>query len=113
MVSHWSLNDNKSPQVSRTLLSILADLNNGWSPPVLLFPSPLVTVLRAPITIGITIIFMFHIFFISQERFRLLSFFSLSFNFTQWSAGTAKSSILQVLFALLTIPRSGRLAEIR
>ena len=28
MVSHWSLRDNKSPQVSRTLLSILADLNN-------------------------------------------------------------------------------------
>ena len=29
MVSHWSLSDKKSPQVSRTLLSILADLSNG------------------------------------------------------------------------------------
>ena len=28
MVSHWGLSDNKSPQVSRTLLSILTDLNN-------------------------------------------------------------------------------------
>ena len=40
---HWSLSDSKSPQVSRTLLNILAVLNNvvvGWSPLVLLFPSP-------------------------------------------------------------------------
>ena len=29
MVSHWSLSDDKSTQVSRTLLSILADLNNA------------------------------------------------------------------------------------
>ena len=29
MVFHWSLSDSKSPQVSRTLLSILADLNNA------------------------------------------------------------------------------------
>ena len=32
MVSQWSLGDIKSPQVSRTLLSILADLNNAVSP---------------------------------------------------------------------------------
>ena len=29
MVSHWSFSDSKSPQVSRTLLSIQADLNNA------------------------------------------------------------------------------------
>ena len=28
MVSHWRLRDSKSPQICRTLLSILADLNN-------------------------------------------------------------------------------------
>ena len=28
MVFHWGLSDSKSPQVSRTFLSILADLNN-------------------------------------------------------------------------------------
>ena len=28
MVSNWSLSDSKYPQVSRTLLSILTDLNN-------------------------------------------------------------------------------------
>ena len=29
MVSHWSLSDSKSAQISRTLLRILADLNDG------------------------------------------------------------------------------------
>ena len=29
MVFHWRLRNNKSPQVSRTLLSILVDLNNS------------------------------------------------------------------------------------
>ena len=29
MVFHWSLSDNKSPQVSRNLLGILADFNNA------------------------------------------------------------------------------------
>ena len=28
MVFHWNLRNSESPQVSRTLLSILADLNN-------------------------------------------------------------------------------------
>ena len=27
VVSHWSVSNSKSPQVSRTLISILADLN--------------------------------------------------------------------------------------
>ena len=39
--------------------------------------------------------------------------FSFSFSFTLRSAGTAKPTIRQVLFFLLTIARSGRLAEIR
>ena len=40
MVFHWSLRDNKSPRVSRTLLRILADLNDavfGLSPVVFWF----------------------------------------------------------------------------
>ena len=61
MVFHWSLSDSKSPQVSRTLRSILADLNNAvvWivytRPPTpkssSSFSNPLVTVPNAPITI--------------------------------------------------------------
>ena len=85
MVFHWSLSDHKSPQVSRTLLSILAVLNNvvvwmvSTHPP----PSkssrplnnPLVTLPKAPITIGIIVTFMFHKFSNSLERSRYLSFF--------------------------------------
>ena len=73
MVFHWSLSDSKSPQVSRTLLSIIAVLHNGvvWvvftrPPPSKSsspFNNPLVTVPKAPITIGIIVTFMFQSFF--------------------------------------------------
>ena len=69
----WSLSDNKSPQVSRTHLSILAVSNNAvvWmvstlsptSKSSMLFNNALVTVPKAPITIGIIVTFMFHDFF--------------------------------------------------
>ena len=41
---------------------------------------------------------MFYSFFNSLARSRYLSFFSHSFSYILWSAGTAKSTILQVLF---------------
>ena len=73
MVFHSSLRDSKTPQVPRTLLSILADLNNVlvWmvsNRPVISKSSsfcinPLVTVKRAPITIGMIVTFMFHSLF--------------------------------------------------
>ena len=100
MVFHWSLSDSKSSQVSRTLSSILAVLNNVvvWMvsirPPTSKFSSPfrnpLVTVPKAPITIGIIVTFMFYSFFNFLARSRYLSFFSHSFSFILWSAGTAK-----------------------
>ena len=108
MVFHWRLSDSKSPQVSRTLLSILAVLNNAFvwmvstCPPTSKSSSPfsnsLVTVPNAPITIGIIVTRMFHSFFNSLARSWYLSFFSHSFNCILWSAGSAKSTILQVLF---------------
>ena len=127
MVFHWSLSDGKFPRVSRILLSILADRNNdvGWmvsTHPLISNSSspctnPLVTVQSVPITIGITVTFVFHSLFSFLARSRYLSFFLLSFNFTRWSAGTAKSTIRQVLsfllLLLLTIIRFGRLAKIR
>ena len=121
MVFHWSLSDSKPPQVSRTLLGILAVLNNAvvWmvsTPPTSKssspFSNPLVTVPNAPITIGIIVTCMFHSFFNSLARSRYLSYFSHSFSFILWSAGTAKLIILQVLFFLLTIIRSSLLVEI-
>ena len=118
------LSDSKSPQVSSTLLSILAVFNNAvvWmvftrsptfksSRP---FSNPLVTVPKVPITIGIIVTFMIHSFFNSLARSRYLSLFSHSFSFILWSARTAKSTILQILFFfLLIIIRSGLRAEIR
>ena len=122
MVFRWSLSDSKSPQVSRTRLSVLAVLINAvvWivstRPPTSKSPRPfnnhLVTVPNAPITIGTIVTFMFHSFFYSLARSRYLSFFSLSFRFILWSAGTAKSKILQILFLLLIITKSGLLAGI-
>ena len=120
MVFHWSLSDSKSPRVSRTRLRILAVLSNAvvWvvstRPPTFKsswpFNNPLVMVPNAPITIGTIVTFMFHNFFNSLARSRILSFFSLSFRFILWSAGTANSTILQILFFLLIIIRSGLLA---
>ena len=91
MVFHWSLSDSKYPQVSRTLLSILAVFNNAvvWivstrsptSKSSRPFNNPLVTVPKAPITIGIIVTFMFHSFFNSLARSRYLSLFSHSFSF--------------------------------
>ena len=111
MVFHWSLSDSKSPQVSRTRLRILAVLSNAvvWivsNPPPTSkssrpFNNPLVIVPNAPITISTIVIFMFHSFFNSLARSRCLSFFSLSFRFILWFAGTAKSTILQILFFFL------------
>ena len=124
MVFHWSLSDSKSPQVSRTLLLILAVLNNAvvWMvstrPPTSKYSSPfsnlLVTVPNALITIGIIVTCMFHSFF---------------FSFPWQCPGTYRSfHILSVLFCgqpgqqsrqfckfsfLLIIIKSGLLAEIR
>ena len=114
------MSDSKSPQVSKTLLSILAVLNNvvvwmvSTRPPTSKssrpFDNPLVTVAKAPNSIGIIVTCTFHIcfffvffcffvfFFNSLGRLRYLSFFSHSFIFILWSAGTAKSMILQFLF---------------
>ena len=125
MVFLGSLSDSKSPQVSRTRLSILAVLSNAvaWivstRPPTSKssrpFNNPLVTVPNVPITIGTIVTFIFHSFFNSLARSRYLSFFSLYFRFILWSAGTAKSIILQILFFffLLIIMRSELLTGIR
>ena len=123
MVLHWSLSNSKSPQVSMTRLRILAVLSNAvvWIVSTCLpiskssrpFNNLLVSVPNAPITTGIIVTFMFHSFFNSLARLRYLSFFSLSFRFILWSTGTAKSTILQILFLLLIITRSGLLAGIK
>ena len=72
MVFRWSLSDSKSPQVSRTLLSIMSILNNAvvcivsTRPPTSKSSSPFSNSLfaesKAPITIGIIVTCMSHRF---------------------------------------------------
>ena len=87
MVSHWSLSYRKSPQVFRTLLSILADLNKAvvWMistcPLISKSSSPLVTVPRAPIIIGVTDTFMFHSFFQFPSKVQVVIFLFAYFQF--------------------------------
>ena len=82
MVFLRSLSDNKSPQVSRTLPSILVNFNNAvvwmvstcsliykYSSP---FTNPSEIVPSAPITNGITVTFMLHSFFSSLARISIL-----------------------------------------
>ena len=87
----WSLSDSKSPQVSRTLLSILAVLSNAvvWMvstrPPTSKssspFNNPLVIVPNAPITIGIIVTFMFHSFFQFSSKVDVLILLFTFFQF--------------------------------
>ena len=69
MVFHWILSDSNSPQISRTLLSILTDLNNAlvWMVSTSLiskssspFTNSLGIVPNATITIGFKVNLMFH-----------------------------------------------------
>ena len=123
MVSHWSLSVSESPQVSRTFLSILANLNNAVVRMVSTCPliskssspftNPLEIVLSAQTTIGTTFTFMFHCFFCSLVRSWYLFLFSFSFFLfvvqqdvkVHYSAGS--------LFFLLPITSSGHLGEIQ
>ena len=91
MVFHLRLSDSKSPQVSRTLLSILTVFNNAvvWMvstrPPTSKssrpFNNPLVTVPKAPITIGIIVTFIFKMYFQFSSKVEVLLSLLLSFNF--------------------------------
>ena len=91
MVFHCSLSDSKSPQVSRTFLSIQAVLNNAvvWMVSTLPltskssspFSNPFVTVPNTPITIGIIVTCMFQSFFNSLARSRVLILLFTSFQF--------------------------------
>ena len=113
MVFHWSLSDRNSPQVTRTLVSILALFNNAvvWmvstrppnSKPSSPFNNTLVTVPKVPITIVTIVTFMFHSFFNSLARSRYLSFFSHSFSFILWSAYSNYKSLNCLVMHLSTL----------
>ena len=102
MVFHWSLSDSKSPQVSRALLSILTVLKNAvvWMvstrPPTSKssssFNNPLVTVPKAPITIGINVTFMFHSFYYYHLLIRV---FHISVSWRSFTGYWVTASLLE------------------
>ena len=118
MVFHWRLSDSKSPRVPKTLLSILAVFNNAviWMvstrpPPSKSsrpFNNPLVTVPKAPITIGIIVTFMFHSFFQFSSKVEvLISLFTVFFTrrffpsyLIHYFSGLGYSSYLQLTKSL-------------
>ena len=76
------------------MISIRLPISKSSSP----FNNPLSTIPKARITIIKIITIMFHSFFNSLARSRYLSFFSHYFSFILKSTGTAKLTILQILF---------------
>ena len=107
MVFHWSLSDSKSPQVSRTLLSILTDLNNDICKLDGFCLSYFQVLQFLYQSFGDCIKSTnykwyhrnFHVpqFFNSRTKSRSLFFFIVYFSFTLWSVGRVKSTIRQVL----------------
>ena len=123
MVFHWILSDSKSPQVSRTLLSFLAVFNNAviWTvstrPPTSNSSrpvnNPLVTVSKAPITIGTIFTFIFHSFFQSSSKVEVLILLFTFFQFYSVLSRDSKvNNFVKSLFLLIII-KSGFLAEMR
>ena len=105
---HLRLSDSKSPQVSSTVRSILANLTNAiaW----IVSTRSIISKSSGPFSISLVILVQrsnynwynrhFHLSqcFDSLSKSRYLSLFSLSFNFTVWSIGTIKSTVLHALF---------------
>ena len=124
MVFHWSLGDSKSPQVSRTLLGILAVFNNAvvrmvstrspTSKSSRPFNNPLVSVPKEPIITGIIVTFMFHSFFHFSSKVKVLISLFTFFQFYSVLCRDRKvDNFADFLFFFLTIIRSGLPGEIR
>ena len=83
LVFHWSLSDNESLEISRTLLSNLADLNSAvvWSTfSQIVFSRLLENVPRAPTTIDITNTFMLYMVLLLSDEIQIICFLLFSLN---------------------------------
>ena len=73
MISQWSLSDWKSPQISRTLLSILADLKNAIVRMVSTLPRISESLSQEhQLLLVSTVTFMFHSFSSSRTKIQVL-----------------------------------------
>ena len=122
MVFHWRLSDSMSPQVSRTLLCILAVFNSAvvWMvstrPPSAKssrpFSYPLVTVPKAPIAI-IIFTLIYHSFFQFPSKVEVLISLFTFFQFYSVVSRDSKVDNFENSLFLLIIIRSGLLVKIR
>ena len=123
MVYHWSVNESEFPQVSRTLLSILTNLNNTvvWmvsTCPVTcksfnLFTNSKVSIPSISITTDITVPFIFHRFILVFKQ-RLVTYLLFRFIFLLARPQGRQSPLFGWLsFFLLTISWPGDLPAIR
>ena len=111
MVFLWGLSDSKFPLVSRNLHSILANLNNAvfWmvsTRPVIsksssLCTNPLMTVPRAATTIGITVTFMFHSFFLFPCKIDVFILLFAVFQFYSVVSSDSKANNSVIFFFLV------------
>ena len=94
MVFHWSPSDNKSPQeVTRTLLSILADFNSAVvliGSIVSLISMFIGTITRVSVTTGMTVYFIFHNSFQFSVKISLFVQLFASFSFSLWKVKVHK-----------------------
>ena len=109
LVLHWCLSDSKSPSVSRTLVSIQADLNNA----IVWMVSTCLLISKSSRSFGnyskrtnynwYPRYLHFSYLFSSLARSKYVSLFLRSFLFTLWSAETEMFTIRQVLFIIIII----------
>ena len=121
-ISWWSFTS-KTPQVTRTLLSILAVLNNAvvrmisthllTSKSSSPFNNPLNTVPKAPITFGIIFTFMFHSFFQFFSKVEILILLFSFFQFYSVVHRDSKVNNFENCLFILIIIRCGLLAVLR
>ena len=122
MVFHWSLSDSKSRQVSKTLLCILADLNDALVLMVTIrtpisnsssLSEPLETSLWAPITIGVAVSLMCNCFlsFLARPKYRY--FFRVFFFYEVYSVVGSFTFSYSLYFFFVNYHKSGFLAAIK
>ena len=86
MIFYWSRSHSKSPQLSKTVLNFLADLNNVlvwmFSSFMSKYSGPCTKhLLREPIIIGVPVTFMTHCFFLFSSKVLVLLVFFAYFKF--------------------------------
>ena len=120
IVFHWSLSDSEPPKISRTLLNILTDLNNAvvWIVSALPsiynsfkpFTKPYGIVSSAPITISITVTFIFHNFFWFYGKIKI---FVSSFVFFDFHSVVGRNRLLLIIIIIIMIIYSLRIFHSR